>query len=43
MILAENEVIEIRKAGYVGAYKIHLLFSDDQERIVDFEPFCATH
>jgi hypothetical protein len=39
MMLAENEIIEIRKAEYVGAYKIHLLFSDDQERIVDFEPF----
>jgi hypothetical protein len=39
MILAENEIVEIRKAEYVGAYKIRLLFSDEQERVVDFEPF----
>lgn len=39
MMLAENEIVEIRRAKYVGAYKIHLLFSDEQERVVDFEPF----
>jgi len=39
MTLAENAIVEIESAVYVGAYKLHLTFSDGRERTVDFEPF----
>ncbi|MCP5098228.1 MAG: DUF2442 domain-containing protein [Chloroflexi bacterium] len=39
MMLIENAVIEIREAKYIEGYKLRLLFSDNKERIVDFEPF----
>ncbi len=32
-------VIEIQKADYLGDYKIKLTFSDNDEKVVDFEPF----
>ena len=39
MILSEDAVIEIQSAEYRADYKLWLQFSDDQERLVDFEPF----
>ena len=39
MTLSEDTVIEIQSADYMADYKIWLQFSDDQERLVDFEPF----
>ncbi len=39
LILPEGVVIEITKAEYVEGYKLKLKFSDNIERIVDFEPF----
>ncbi len=41
-MLAENVVLEIKIAEYVEGYKLRLLFSDNKERIVDFEPFLQT-
>lgn len=32
-------VISIRKADYIGEYKIHFQFSDGLERIIDFYGF----
>ena len=39
LMLAENAVIDITMAEYVEGYKLRLLFSNNKERIVDFEPF----
>ncbi len=39
MILAENMVIDIKKAEYVDDYKLRLKFSDNKKRIIDFGPF----
>jgi hypothetical protein len=39
MILSEGAIIEIKRAEYIGEYKLRLQFSDGQERLVDFEPF----
>lgn len=39
MMLAENVVIDVQTAEYVGGYKLRLVFSDKKEYIVDFEPF----
>jgi hypothetical protein len=39
VVLAENAVVDIIMAEYVADYKLRLKFSDDKERIVDFEPF----
>ena len=39
MMLAEDAVIDVKTAEYVEEYKLHLLFSDGEERIVDFAPF----
>lgn len=36
---AEEWVIDIEQAEYVGGYRLRLSFSDGQERIVDFESF----
>lgn len=36
---AKSKIIRIESAEYVGANKLHLLFSDGKERIVDFGPF----
>jgi hypothetical protein len=41
MILAEGAVVGIEAAEYAGGYKLRLVFSDDKERIVDFEPFLS--
>ncbi len=41
MTLAEGAVIGIEMAEYAGGYKLRLVFSDDKERIVDFEPFLS--
>ena len=38
-MLAENAVIDIVMAEYIEEYKLRLVFSDNQERIVDFGPF----
>lgn len=32
-------VIEIKKAEYQSSYKIKLTFSDNSERVIDFEKF----
>ena len=39
MILAENAVIDIKKAEYIDGYKLRLVFSNNKERIVDFGTF----
>jgi len=39
MMLAENAVVEVESAVHVGAYKLHLTFSDGRERTVDFGSF----
>jgi hypothetical protein len=39
MMLAENAVVDIIMAEYVADYKLRLKFSDNKERVVDFEPF----
>jgi len=41
MILSEGAVVDIETAEYAGGYKLHLVFSDDKERIVDFGPFLS--
>lgn len=41
MTLPQGAVIDIEHAEYVDGYKIYLVFSDGQERIIDFEPFLA--
>ncbi len=38
-MLAENMVMEIKTVEYIEDYKLRLLFSDNKERLVDFEPF----
>ena len=35
----ENAVISIKTAEYIEGYKLRLVFSDNTERTVDFEPF----
>lgn len=42
MTLAEGVVVDIEAAEHVGGYRVRLVFSHDQERIVDFEPFLRT-
>ena len=32
-------IIEIKKAEYLSGYKIRLAFSDNNEKVVDFETF----
>ena len=39
MILADDAVIDIVAADQVSDYELRLTFSDDTERVVDFEPF----
>jgi hypothetical protein len=39
MTLSEGMVVGIETADYAGGYKLRLVFSDDKERIIDFEPF----
>ena len=39
MNLPEDAVVDVVSADYVGDYKLHLVFSDGAERIVDFAPF----
>jgi hypothetical protein len=39
MILAEDAIVDVISASYVVRYELHLIFSDGNERIVDFEPF----
>jgi len=34
-----NQVINIEKANYISEYKIHFMFNDGKENIVDFKPF----
>ena len=34
-----SEIIEIISAQYLHDYKIDILFSDDSQKVVDFEPF----
>jgi hypothetical protein len=45
---AENQVIpvqewliDVEEAEYVDGHKLRLLFSDQTERVVDFEPFLS--
>lgn len=38
-MLAENMVLEIKMVEYIEGYKLRLLFSNNKERLVDFEPF----
>lgn len=39
MRLAKDAIVDIEQAQYIGGYKLHLLFSDGKERLVDFAPF----
>lgn len=41
MILSDGAVVDIEAVEYVDGYRLHLRFSDDKERIVDFEPFLS--
>ncbi len=34
-------VLAIEKASYLGEYKIQLVFSDNNEQIIDFKPFLS--
>ena len=36
---AKPKTIRIVRAEYLGAYKLHLFFSDGKEQVVDFNPF----
>ena len=38
-MLTENVIMDVKTAEYVEEYKLRLMFSDDEERIVDFAPF----
>ena len=40
-MIAQGQVITIRKAEYVEGYKISLLFNDNTEQCIDFYPFLA--
>ncbi len=41
---ANDQVIQITDAHYVGGYKIRLIFNDKEEKIVDFGSFIrASH
>lgn len=37
--MVQEWVIDVEEAEYVEGYKLRLLFSDQSERVVDFEPF----
>ena len=39
MILSDDAVVNLEAAEYIDGYRLHLSFSDDKERTVDFEPF----
>ncbi len=34
-----SHLIQITRADYIGDYRIHLVFNDGREKIVDFKPF----
>lgn len=36
-----HDVIEITSATYISDYAISILFNDERERLVDFEPFLS--
>ena len=40
-----NQTINIEKADYLEEYKIHFIYDDGKENIVDFKPFIfsSTH
>lgn len=38
----QDDLIEIKKANYIGDFAIRLLFSDGTKRLVDFKPFLET-
>jgi hypothetical protein len=42
MISGENAIVDIKMAEYIGGYKLHLLFTDNMEREVDFESFLSS-
>ena len=39
MILDEKAVIDIEAAEYVQGYKLHVVFSDGKDRVIDFGHF----
>ena len=41
MILSE-QVITIKRAKHLGAYKVELLFNDDKKSVIDFYPFLSS-
>lgn len=41
-MIAENQIILIENAEYVGGYKIRLHFNDKMTQIIDFENFICT-
>lgn len=41
MTLPDNALIDVEAAEYVGEYKIIVYFSNNMERVVDFEPFLS--
>jgi len=42
MILSENSIVDIKKAEYLGGYRLRLLFTDNMERMIDFAPFLSS-
>ncbi len=37
--LPEDAVVDVVSADYIDNYRLHLVFSDGKERIIDFFPF----
>ncbi|MBU0600649.1 DUF2442 domain-containing protein [bacterium] len=40
-MITEGQVITIKKAEYLGGYKVTLLFNDNTEQSIDFYPLLA--
>ncbi len=40
-MIAENQVIWIKKIEYIDEYKLKLLFNNAAEQIIDFYPFLS--
>ncbi len=40
-MIAENQVIWIKKIEYIDEYKLKLLFNNEAEQIIDFYPFLS--
>lgn len=42
MILSENSIVDIKKAEYLGGYRLRLIFTDNMEQMIDFAPFLSS-